>query len=78
MVKPGRPLVAEVNDWRRFLMAEEDQATLRAIRLHGRTGRPLGDRRFVRRLERRLGPRLLPSTPGRPRKRRKQYCVPGI
>ncbi len=52
------------------LMADEDEATLHAIRLHGRTGRPLGEAGFVRRLERRLGRRLLPGAPGRPPKRR--------
>jgi len=67
----GNPLAGEVNDWRRFLMAADDEATLHAIRLHGRTGRPLGEAGFVRRLERRLGRRLLPGVPGRPRKRRK-------
>jgi len=67
----GNPLAAEINDWRRFLMVADDEATLHAIRLHNRTGRPLGDTAFVRRLERRLGRRLLPGQPGRPPKRRK-------
>ncbi|MCB2156801.1 hypothetical protein KQI84_18135 [bacterium] len=33
-----------------------------------RTGRPLGDEGFVRRLERLLGRSLAPKKPGRPRK----------
>ena len=73
-IPTGRSLcctACEVNDWRRFLMAADDEATLHAIRLHGRTGRPLGDTAFVRRLERRLGRHLLPRAPGRPPKRRK-------
>lgn len=67
----GSPLAGDVNDWRPFLTTQEDDATLHAIRLHGRTGRPLGDVRFLRRLERRLGRRLIPGHPGRPPKRRK-------
>ncbi len=70
-VKPGGPLAAEVNDWRRFLAAEEDAEDVERLRRRLRTGRPLGDSRFVRRLERRLGRRLLPGAPGRPPKRRK-------
>ena len=68
LVKAGGPLAAEVADWRAFLGREEDEATVRAIRLHARTGRPLGSARFVARLERRLDRRLAPRKPGRPRK----------
>jgi len=67
----GSPLAGDVNDWRPFLTTQEDDATLHAIRLHSRTGRPLGDIRFLRRLQRRLGRRLIPGHPGRPPKRRK-------
>jgi len=68
LIAPGGPLVAKVRDWRAFLCTADDEATLEALRLHGRTGRPLGDKAFVRRLERRLDRRLLPGLPGRPRK----------
>ena len=67
LVGPGGPLVAEVNDWRAFLAAAEDEATVEALRRHGRTGRPWGDLAFLRRLERRLDRRLVPGTPGRPK-----------
>jgi len=40
-----------------------------AIRRHGRTGRPWGGVRFLGRLEKRLGRRVRPGQPGRPRKR---------
>jgi len=68
LVTGGGRLVAEVGNWRAFLRAKEDEATLEAIRRHGRTGRPLGDLRFLRRLEKRLGRSLVPGKPGRPRK----------
>ena len=71
-------MAGEVNDWRRFLTTQDDDATLDAIRLHGRTGRPLGDVRFLQRLQRRLSRRLISGNPDRPPKRRKQYTVPGI
>ena len=67
LVGPGGPLVVEVNDWRAFLAAAEDEATVQALRRHGRTGRPWGDLAFLRRLERRLDRRLVPGTPGRPK-----------
>jgi len=68
LIAPGGPLAAEVTDWRAYLAAEEDEATLERLRRHGRTGRPLGPVSFLRRLERRLDRRLVPGTPGRPRK----------
>ena len=59
------PLLRRVPDWARFLaggMADED---IEQIRKHSRSGRPLGAKRFVQRLERRLGRPLLPRKPGR-------------
>ena len=60
------PLLKRVDDWRAFLAAgtrAEDGALLAR---HERTGRPLGDARFVARLERRLGRVLRTKPPGRP------------
>ena len=39
------------------------------MRLHETTGRPLGDKRFLRKLESLLGRTLLPGKPGRPKNR---------
>ena len=58
----------EVSNWRRFLRTAEEEAALEAIRHHGRTGRPWGGSRFLGRLEKRLGRRVRPGLPGRPRK----------
>jgi hypothetical protein len=38
------------------------------MRRHENTGRPLGDKRFVKKLEALLGWGLLPGRPGRPKK----------
>jgi len=61
-------LTEEVLNWRRFLMEADEEEVLDRLRRHGRTGRPLGEAGFVRRLERRLGRRLRPRPPGRPSK----------
>ena len=63
--------------WRDYLAEPDDPGIVEAIRLHGNTGRPLGSDSFVRKFEKRLGRRLLPRKPGRPKKKdRKQYTVP--
>jgi len=50
-----RPLLDLVDDWREFLRGGLSAAEHEVIRAHERTGRPLGDKRFVARLEKRLG-----------------------
>jgi putative transposase len=64
LVKPGGPLVAKVSNWRRFLAADEDEATVERLRRHVRTGRPLGEPRFIARLETRLHRTLRKRPPG--------------
>jgi len=60
----SNPLAEEVSNWRRFLRTEEEEAALEAIRHHGRTGRPWGGVRFLRRLEKRLRRPLRRQKPG--------------
>jgi putative transposase len=58
------PLLDLVPKWAEFLaggLAEEQAATLRK---HERTGRPLGDKRFVAKLEKQLGRPLTKRKPG--------------
>jgi len=64
LIAPGGPLMAEVNDWRGFVAAGEDEATVARLRRHARTGRPLGDAGFIARLEDELGRRLRRRKPG--------------
>ena len=59
------PLEDRKLDWQGLLRDESDEEELEGIRLHQRTGRPLGSDGFVRRLEEELGRQLLPRRPGR-------------
>ena len=58
------PLLDLVGGWREFLDGGLDEADLKAIRKHQRTGRPLGSDAFVERLEARLGRPLKRGKPG--------------
>ena len=58
------PLLRRVTDWAAFLGEGLDADALEAIRAGERTGRPLGDARFVKRLETRLGRTLARLKPG--------------
>ena len=61
-----RPLLKRVPySWAEFLALPVQREMAEAIRLHQRTGRPLGGRAFVKSLERKLHRPLLPQTPGR-------------
>ena len=58
-------MLAMQNDWRAFLHSAMPEEQLRDLRNHARTGRPLGDARFVERLEKIVGRVLGPRKPGR-------------
>ena len=62
VVVPGYP--HHVKDWRRYLQATDDDEFARSLRPHEATGRPLGDKTFLHRLERLLGRVLLPNKRG--------------
>lgn len=67
-----KPLLDMVGDWRRYLAQDVGQEEADTFRLHERTGRPLGDERFVTRLERLLGREIRKRKPGRkPKETRK-------
>ena len=55
-------------DWSAWLEEKEDERMLYALRLHTRTGRPVGSRKFIARLETRLGRKLQARAVGRPGK----------
>jgi putative transposase len=62
-----QPLLMRVDDWKGFLSScngRDDAVFLR----HERTGRPLGDEGFVRRVSKRIGRDLMPKKPGRKKK----------
>ena len=60
-------LLKRVGDGKAFIMADsagDDDLFLR----HERTGRPLGDERFVKRVSKLIGRDLMPKKPGRKKK----------
>ncbi|MFQ5535548.1 MAG: transposase [Sphingomonadales bacterium] len=61
------PLLDRVPDWLAFLAGGINDATLETIRGHGRTGHPLGDDAFFKKLEKTIGRSVKPRRPGRPK-----------
>jgi putative transposase len=59
-----RPMLGRVADWAEYISQEPTESEASALRLHNRTGRPLGSDGFVEHLERLLGRRLKPQKPG--------------
>ena len=58
------PLLEMYPDWRALLASGLSDPEVHRMERHERTGRPLGDTRFVRRLETRLGRVLQRQKPG--------------
>ncbi len=59
-------------DWQAYLALETPAETIRRLRLHERTGRPLGEAGFIAKLERLLGRPLARRKPGpKPKKHKK-------
>ena len=45
------PMLQRISDWRRYLQTSGTESTLDNLHEHSRTGRPLGDDRFIEQLE---------------------------
>ena len=58
------PLLQMAPDWRRLLAGAVEEDELDVLRAHRRTGRPLGDEKFLKRLEKKLGRVLRRQKPG--------------
>jgi len=68
-VAPMKELIATYGiDWRTYLDQQSPEEPLASLRQSERTGRPLGDSKFLDSLSARLGRNLKPRKPGRPRK----------
>jgi putative transposase len=63
-----KPLLDLVPRWAEHLSADPAEVVVRQLRRSESTGRPAGDERFVKRLERIVGRVLHPGRPGRKRK----------
>jgi putative transposase len=60
------PLTVEVKDWASYLGQKDEAGEVRKLVAHERTGRPLGDKAFVKKLEELTGRILAPRKRGRP------------
>ncbi len=66
-----KPLLEIVNQpWRKFLSSDVQEPEIELFRKHERTGRPLGEDFFIKKMESLLGRRLKPQKPG-PKKKDK-------
>jgi putative transposase len=63
-----KPLLALVGNWREFLDCDVSNEEYELFQRHERTGRPLGSKQFIERLENQLDRILTPQKGGRPKK----------
>jgi putative transposase len=57
-------MLSEIRDWAAYLREENIEAEQKLLRLHARTGRPLGDEKFIIQLEAITGTVLKRRKPG--------------
>lgn len=57
--------------WQEHLQDHDEAEFVSAMQRHENTGRPIGDKGFLKRLEHQIGRKLLPAKRGRPRKTKK-------
>ncbi|OGX37037.1 MAG: hypothetical protein A3D87_01270 [Omnitrophica WOR_2 bacterium RIFCSPHIGHO2_02_FULL_50_17] len=58
-------LTKEIPNWKEYINRYDLEEKLKIFRKHIRTGRPLGDKSFIKKLERKLGRILIKQKPGR-------------
>lgn len=78
ILDPARPFPGTIENWGRWLRGDDDADKIEVIRRNTATGRPSGTKEFVRDLETKLGRRLEPRGPGRPRGREEERRPPFI
>jgi putative transposase len=66
LLVPGIDMWVSIDDWSAWLGETEADDLVTRLRLHTRTGRPLGDKCFVKKLEKESGRRLHALPVGRP------------
>ena len=59
-----KPLLEKVDSWGKFLAGKISQEDEQLIQMHERTGKPLGNEPFVRRMEKLTGREFFPKKPG--------------
>jgi len=70
----GQDNFLRIENWASYLKEKEEEAFIEKINIHERNGRPLGEARFVKKLEKMTGRRLLPRAYSY--KKGTHYCVP--
>ena len=60
-----KPMLDRIDNWRSYLSDENSKSDEELLKLHSRTGRPLGDDSFVHKLEVLTGAVLAPKKAGR-------------
>lgn len=58
----------EITDWKTYLQEPLDEEKIAQLRTHTKTGRPLGNEKFIQKLEKKLGIKITIEKPGRKRK----------
>jgi putative transposase len=58
-------MLGRISDWASYLKTQGSEQHLDEIRKHARTGRPIGNGDFLKRLEQLTGRRLEKGKPGR-------------
>jgi putative transposase len=58
-----------IDDWGEYLKEDIKKESIELLRKHERTGRPLGDKTFIEKLEKKLGISLKKNKPGRKKKK---------
>lgn len=61
------PMFNRIEDWQAYLDVEATDKSVKKLHQHSRTGRPLGDAGFIKKIEGLLGLDLRPRAPGRPK-----------
>lgn len=72
------PMISRVGDWQDYLGDEQEVSQIELLRLHTRTGRPLGNACFTSELETMIGRALAPKRRGRKPENRGQSSVPEL
>ena len=57
-----------IQEWKRYIVTQEQEVDIDTVRRHTYTGRPLGATEFIRKLEIRFNRRLIALPRGRPKK----------
>jgi putative transposase len=71
-----QPMFNRVDNWQSYLDEENSEENIKNLHQHSRTGRPLGNAKFIGKLEAMLGRKLAAGQRGRPKKNEKVKTVP--